>query len=100
MMFSRMPSALFALAALATVTSAELVKRDTWSPKVLTPNKDTPWVSGTRANVTWDTSNPPEVITGGTQIQLRRGGSNLPGGPGSACKLPSYSHRYAKSDWA
>ncbi|KAK7034708.1 hypothetical protein VNI00_012115 [Paramarasmius palmivorus] len=55
-----------AIAALALFVDASPVKRDTWSPRIIEPNAWTTWVSGTRVNVTWDTSNAPERISSGS----------------------------------
>ncbi|KAL5520799.1 hypothetical protein ACEPAF_2802 [Sanghuangporus sanghuang] len=90
MFSSRMTSTLFAvLLALTTLLTFGLaapaanIARDIWSPKVLTPNEEVGWVIGTLANVTWDTSNPPAVISNGSRVQLVKGGIPLASGPGS-----------------
>ncbi|KAL5514688.1 hypothetical protein ACEPAG_2004 [Sanghuangporus baumii] len=89
MFSSRMTSALFtilfALTTLFTFGFAAPTNfaRDIWSPKVLTPNEEVGWVIGTRANVTWDTSNPPAIISNGSRVQLVKGGIPLASGPGS-----------------
>ncbi|KAK7034710.1 hypothetical protein VNI00_012117 [Paramarasmius palmivorus] len=62
-----------AIAALALFVDASPVKRDTWSPRIIEPNAWTTWVSGTCVNVTWDTSDAPERISGGTLVQLNKG---------------------------
>ena len=69
----------FTLAAPANMIFA----RDIWSPKVLTPNEEEGWVTGARANVTWDTSNPPAIVSSGSRVQLVKGGIPLASGPGS-----------------
>ncbi|KAL1744331.1 hypothetical protein HDZ31DRAFT_38916 [Schizophyllum fasciatum] len=45
---------------------------DVWVPHILTPNADTVWTIGEKANVTWDTSDAPERISNGAAVQLRK----------------------------
>ncbi|ESK90214.1 hypothetical protein Moror_7728 [Moniliophthora roreri MCA 2997] len=48
------------------------VRRDIWNPKIISPDENTVWVLGTKVNVTWDTSDAPELISGGSAIQLNK----------------------------
>ncbi|KAK0184917.1 hypothetical protein F5146DRAFT_1072651, partial [Armillaria mellea] len=60
--------------------SAVVVPRDIFSPPVLSPTTGTTWMVKTTQTVYWDTSSPPDNITGrnSSTIRLAKGGSQLP----------------------
>ncbi|KAK7455093.1 hypothetical protein VKT23_004676 [Stygiomarasmius scandens] len=62
-----------ALAASISGSLALVVPRDVFVPRIISPNSSTVWVVGSRVNVTWDTSNAPEVITKGSAVALNKG---------------------------
>ena len=76
------------LAAFSALTSASnLVQRDIWDPKVLTPTAGSVLHVGTNFTVTWDTSNPPAQVSDPTgMLVLVVNGSVQTEGPGSLSK--------------
>ncbi|KIY73054.1 hypothetical protein CYLTODRAFT_342821 [Cylindrobasidium torrendii FP15055 ss-10] len=64
------------LGAVSLVSAAAL---DVYSPKVTSPKLADIWVSGTQADVTWDTSDAPKHITNSKgYVYLRKDGSTDP----------------------
>ncbi|KAL1743837.1 hypothetical protein HDZ31DRAFT_64646 [Schizophyllum fasciatum] len=71
-----------ALAVVVNASPAAAAVRDAetiWIPHILTPNRVTVWHTGHKANVTWETSDAPEVISNGAAIQLRKGSEPFDG---------------------
>ncbi|PBK91979.1 hypothetical protein ARMGADRAFT_1013727 [Armillaria gallica] len=70
---------LTALFAGASASSAA-VRRDIFNPPILSPSTGTTWTVNTTQTVSWDTSNPPDLITGRnfSSIRLTKGGRQLP----------------------
>ncbi|KAK0201322.1 hypothetical protein DFS33DRAFT_1266220, partial [Desarmillaria ectypa] len=81
MKFTFSTAFLTALLAAATVSaSATHTKRDIFDPPILSPTTGTTWTIKTAQTVSWDTSNPPDLITNRnhSSIRLIKGGRFLP----------------------
>ena len=63
------------------VQAAPLNGRDIFDPPILDPHAGTVWTIGQQVTVVWDTSNPPDPITGerNSLITMRKGGIELNG---------------------
>jgi len=62
-MFITFLFALLSLSTLGLATPLNINARDVWDPRVTCPHAGTTWIVGRHYNVTWDTSNPPKIIT-------------------------------------
>ncbi|KAK0458315.1 uncharacterized protein EV420DRAFT_1643184 [Desarmillaria tabescens] len=71
-------STAFFTALLAAAVPAS--KRDIFDPPILSPTTSTTWLVGMTQTVSWDTFNPPELITGRnySSIRLNKVGLFLP----------------------
>ncbi|KAG7092967.1 hypothetical protein E1B28_009268 [Marasmius oreades] len=45
---------------------------DVWSPRIISPDATTVWLSGSTVNVTWDTSDAPVLISNAAAITLNK----------------------------
>ncbi|KAK0458331.1 uncharacterized protein EV420DRAFT_393218 [Desarmillaria tabescens] len=73
-------STAFFTALLAAASAIPASKRDIFDPPILSPTTGTTWLIETTQTVSWDTSNPPELVTGRnhSSIRLTKGGLFLP----------------------
>ncbi|EJD40996.1 hypothetical protein AURDEDRAFT_69324 [Auricularia subglabra TFB-10046 SS5] len=74
-------SAVFAsILAVATTSPmpADVGILEIWNPHILNPSAGVVWARGSTQNVTWDTSDAPELISEISAIRLRKGGSTQP----------------------
>ncbi|KAG7090298.1 hypothetical protein E1B28_011895 [Marasmius oreades] len=69
-------SALLTFIAATAVNAAPAVHSrnvlDVWSPRIISPDATTVWVTGSIVNVTWDTSDAPVLISNGAGITLNK----------------------------
>ncbi|KAK0481206.1 hypothetical protein EDD18DRAFT_797390 [Armillaria luteobubalina] len=73
-------STAFLTALFAGASASAVVTRDIFNPPILSPTTGTTWTVNTTQTVSWDTSNPPDLITGRnfSSIRLTKGGRQLP----------------------
>ncbi|KAK0202269.1 hypothetical protein DFS33DRAFT_1353806 [Desarmillaria ectypa] len=73
-------STAFFTALIAAAYATPAAKRDIFNPPILSPTTGTTWLVDTTQTVSWDTSNPPHVITNRnhSSIRLTKGGAFLP----------------------
>ncbi|TDL17227.1 hypothetical protein BD410DRAFT_794526 [Rickenella mellea] len=62
----------FLVAFFTLATAAPLQLRDVWAPPVLYPHAGTVWTIGSRHNITWNTTNPPQQITNSNGFVILR----------------------------
>ncbi|KAK0203295.1 hypothetical protein DFS33DRAFT_1489285 [Desarmillaria ectypa] len=73
-------STTFFTALIAVACATPAAKRDIFNPPILSPTTGTTWFVETTQTVSWDTSNPPDLITNRnhSSIRLTKGGAFLP----------------------
>ncbi|KAK0216664.1 hypothetical protein EDD85DRAFT_894629 [Armillaria nabsnona] len=73
-------STAFLTALFAGASASAAVRRDIFNPPILSPSTGTTWRVNTTQTVSWDTSNPPDLITGRnfSSIRLTKGDRQLP----------------------
>lgn len=72
----------------AVVLSISQTQRGVFDPIIISPNASTVWAVGTQVNVTWITSNAPQVISNEGLVILDKDGLEVSSGPGSVGALP------------
>ncbi|KAF8909541.1 hypothetical protein CPB85DRAFT_1518852 [Mucidula mucida] len=80
MIFTSLFVAALASFAMAMPLNLNVASRDVYTPPVTDPTTGTVWTVNDTVTVTWDTSDPPELITNrfGSSIRLRKGDISLP----------------------